>query len=156
MSDNFLYSVEREYPVDIRTLWSAWTKSEALQSWYCGTEFAVVPNSARSDPVIGGWWTVGVDVSEFGFNAYFYGQYQEVVENEKLIHTLYYTQDEKEFLARDLSAEHHLIEIDFAQRDGSSWVRFSQFGTLPDGEAQQAQAGMESYFDNLGKFLAAG
>jgi len=94
-----------------------------------------------------------VDVSQFGFNAYFYGQYQEVNENQKLTHTLYYTQDEEEFLARNLSADHHLIEIDFAEHEGKSWVRFSQYGTLPDGEAQQAQAGMESYFDNLGIYL---
>lgn len=152
-NSNFLYSVEREYPVSMSTLWNAWTDSSALQSWYCGTEFAVVPNSAYSDPVVHGWWTVGVDVSKFGFNAYFYGKYQKVIEHEKLIHTLFYTQEEHEFLARDLTAEHHLIEIDFETRQGSSWVRFSQYGTLPDGEAQQAQAGMESYFDNLGIFL---
>ena len=152
-NSNFLYCVEREYPVSISTLWNAWTDSGALQSWYCGTEFSVVPNSAHSDPVVDGWWTVGVDVSQFGFNAYFYGKYQEVNENQKLTHTLYYTQDEEEFLARDLSADHHLIEIDFAEREGKSWVRFSQYGTLPDGEAQQAQAGMEGYFDNLGIYF---
>jgi hypothetical protein len=33
------------------------------------------------------------------------------------------------------------------------WVRFSQFGELPEGDAEQAQAGMESYFDSLGIFL---
>lgn len=155
MAHKFLYSVDREYPVDIETLWSAWTNSAALQSWYCGTEFAVVPDSAHSHAVVGGWWTVAVDVSQFGFNAYFYGKYKEAIENQRLSHTLYYTQDIKEFLARDLTAEHHLIEIDFAEREGSSWVRFTQFGILPEGEAQQAQAGMESYFDSLGKFLAA-
>ncbi len=29
----------------------------------------------------------------------------------------------------------------------------SQFGELPEGQAEQAQAGMESYFDNLELFL---
>lgn len=151
---NFLYCVEREYPVSISTLWNAWTDSEALQSWYCGTEFTVVANSAYSDPVVDGWWTVGVDVAKFGFNAYFYGKYQDVIHHKRLTHTLYYTQVKSKFLARDLTAEHHLIEIEFEARHGSSWVKFSQFGTLPDGEAQQAQVGMESYFDNLSKFLA--
>jgi hypothetical protein len=52
-----------------------------------------------------------------------------------------------------MSTENHLIVIDFDNRGDSSWVRFSQFGEMPDGQAEQAQAGMESYFDSLGNFL---
>jgi hypothetical protein len=33
-------------------------------------------------------------------------------------------------------------------------VKFSQFGDLPESEAIQAQAGMESYFDSLGDYLS--
>jgi hypothetical protein len=49
-----------------------------------------------SDAVVGGWWTVAVDVT---------------------------------------------------------WVRFSQFGELPEGQVEQTQQGMESYFDSLGEYL---
>jgi hypothetical protein len=52
-----------------------------------------------------------------------------------------------------MTTESHLIVIDFDNRGDSSWVRFSQFGELPEGDAEQAQAGMESYFDSLGIFL---
>jgi hypothetical protein len=52
-----------------------------------------------------------------------------------------------------MSTPSHLIVIDFDDRGSSSWARFSQFGEMPEGQAEQAQAGMESYFDSLGNFL---
>jgi uncharacterized protein YndB with AHSA1/START domain len=89
---NKLYSVEREYPVAVTALWDAWMDADALQSWYSPTDLKVLPGSVVSEPVLGGWWTVAVDVS--------------------------------------------------------------QFGELPADQAEGAKAGMESYFDNLGAFLA--
>jgi uncharacterized protein YndB with AHSA1/START domain len=102
---------------------------------------------------VGGLWTVAIDVPQFNFVAYFYGQYLAIETNRQLKHTLHYTQSAEEFALRDMSTENHLIVIDFDNRGDSSWVRFSQFGEMPDGQAEQAQAGMESYFDSLGNFL---
>ena len=149
-----LYSVEREYPVTVSTLWDAWMNAEALQIWYSPTDLSVVPNSVVSEPAIGGWWTVGVDVSQYGFNAYFWGTYSEIEVNKRIVHSLNYSQDESEFAARELSSLAHSIEIDFEDRGANSWVRFSQFGELPEGQAEQAKAGMESYFDNLALYLS--
>ena len=98
---------------------------------------------------------MAIDVPQFNFVAYFYGQYQAIETNRQLKHTLHYTQSADEFALRDMSTENHLIVIDFDDRGDSSWVRFSQFGEMPDGQAEQAQAGMESYFDSLGAFLKA-
>ena len=152
-----LYAVERSYPVDINTLWSAWTDAIKLEQWYCPTNLKVVPGTVVSDCRDGGWWTIAVDASEFGFTAYFYGTYSEVIENKKLVHTLNYTQSEEIFLARTAEPSPHVIEIDFASLAQGSWVRFSQHGDLASfGEEQalQAKEGMESYFDNLGLYLA--
>ncbi len=149
-----LYSVEREYPVAISQLWSAWMDVAALEKWYSPTDLSVVPGSVVSEPFDGGWWTVGVDVSQHGFNAYFWGKYSELAVNKKIVHTLHYSQDVAEFAARDLNTEAHRIEIDFEERGENSWVRFTQYGQLPEGQAEQAKAGMESYFDNLGLFLS--
>lgn len=153
MTRPFLYSVEREYPVDINILWAAWADPHALEKWYSPTMLSVVPGSVTSEPRVGGAWSVGVDVSQMGFNAYFYGLYTAVVEGQLLEHTMCYTQDADEFALRDLDVPSHLIRIEFEERGSSSWVRFSQFGELPEGQAEQAQAGMESYFDNLGAYL---
>lgn len=52
-----------------------------------------------------------------------------------------------------INPDAHTIEIDFKDRGASSWVRFTQIGELPADQAEGAKAGMESYFDNLAKFL---
>ena len=144
-----LYSVEREYHVPIDVLWNAWVDADALQQWYSPVGMPVVAGSVVSDAREGGWWTVAVDASAHGWIAYFYGTYTEVIANERLVHTMSYTQDATEFAARDLTAPHHIVEVDFDARGESSWVRFAQFGEMPEGQAEMAKAGMESYFDSL-------
>ena len=152
-----LYAVERSYPVSLEQLWSAWTEAVELEKWYSPTDLSVVPGTVVSECHEGGWWTVAVDASTFGFIAYFYGNYSLVAEKTKLVHTLNYTQSHEIFMARTAEPESHVIEIDFKQLAQGSWVRFSQHGDLEafgEDQAMQAKAGMESYFDNLGLYLA--
>ena len=107
----------------------------------------------RSDAVEGGIWTVAIDVAEHNFVAYFYGRYTQVIENLRLEHTMAYTESAEEFAARDESAPHHRVVIEFEARAFRSWVKFSQYGELAEDQAIQAQAGMESYFDSLAAYL---
>jgi uncharacterized protein YndB with AHSA1/START domain len=150
----FLYAVERGYPVTVQQLWNAWVCPTALEDWYHPTDLTVLPGSVTSDPSVGGWWTVAVDVPEYGVNAYFFGRYTAVEQHRQLIHTLHYTQDEQEFVARDESTPHHLIHIDFEERESVSWVRFTQFGEMPAEQIPQTKDGMESYFDSLDEYLS--
>jgi uncharacterized protein YndB with AHSA1/START domain len=154
----FLYAVEREYPVTIEQLWNAWVDADALEDWYHPTDLSVVPGSTTSDPTVGGWWTVSVAVPAYGFNAYFFGRYTAVEPHHQLIHTMHYTQDEQEFAARDETTPHHLVQVDFEERDSdsspTSWVRFTQFGEMPAEQIPQTKAGMESYFDSLDEYLS--
>lgn len=154
MEHNELYFVEREFDVSIDTLWSAWTSVASLEQWYSPTDLSVVPGSVVSENQVGGRWAVGVDVSAHGFNAYFWGRYSEVLPNKKLVHTLCYSQDEKEFLERDDNAPAHTIVVDFEERDGRSWCKFTQFGEMPAEQVEMTRQGTTSYFDNLEKFLS--
>lgn len=150
-----LYFVEREYPVSLATLWNAWVKADQLQQWYSPQVLEVVPDSATSEAFVGGTWAIAIDVSVNGFNAYFWGKYTEVKFQEKLVHTMFYSQDELEFNLRGDDQLHHVVEIDFEARGNKSWVRFSQFGSMDAEEAEAAKDGMESYFNNLGKYLSS-
>ncbi len=149
-----LYFVEREYSVPLSTLWNAWIEADQLQRWYSPEVLDTVPNSATSDAVVGGDWAIAIDVFVNGFNAYFWGKYTEVKFQEKLVHTMNYSQDELEFNLRGEDQAHHVIEIDFAARGENSWVRFTQFGSMDPEQAEATKDGMESYFNNLQKYLS--
>ncbi len=154
MADLELYFVDREYAVSIDVLWSAWTNAAELEQWYSPTELSVVPGSALSENFVGGRWAIAVDVTAHGFNAYFWGRYSEIVPNKKLVHTLCYSQDEAEFMARDDNAPAHTIVIDFEDRDENSWCKFTQFGEMPAEQAEMSRQGMLSYFENLEKYFS--
>ncbi len=154
MSQPFLYSVERVFDSPVEKVWEAWVDAASLEAWYHPTVLAVVPGSVVSQAHVGGVWAVAVDVPEHGVVACFYGRYTDVAEGARLEHTMHYTQSLPEFAARDESTPSHRIVVDFGERAGGTWVRFAQFGELPEGQAQQARAGMESYFDSLEAFLA--
>ena len=150
----FLYAVEREYPVSIETLWDAWTNADSLQTWYHPVDLSCVPGSVENDSEVGGIWSVSVDVPEHSFVAYFYGWYSEVKKHELMIHTMSYTQSKSDWEDRDRSAPHHEVVLDFEDRGENSWVKFSQFGEMPAEQIELTRAGMESYFDSLSSFLS--
>lgn len=144
-----LYFVERNLQFPVERLWQAWTEPAELEKWYCPVFLNVVPGSATSDAVVGGTWAIAVDVSENGFNAYFWGKYSLVETNLKLVHDLNYSQDELEFALREPRDDAHRIEIDFTPTEDGTTVRFSQFGEMDPDQAEASREGMESYFDNL-------
>jgi uncharacterized protein YndB with AHSA1/START domain len=148
-----LYFVERKFQFPVERLWQAWTDSAQLEKWYSPVFLQVIPGSATSDALVGGTWAIAVDVSENGFNAYFWGKYSKVELNRQLVHDLNYSQDELEFALREPRADAHRIEIDFTPIEGGTMVRFSQFGEMEQEQADASKEGMESYFDNLETFL---
>ena len=149
-----LYFVERTFKYPVERLWSAWTQSHELEKWYSPVFLKVIPGSATSEAEVGGRWAIAVDVSENGFNAYFWGKYSQVKLNQQLVHDLNYSQDELEFAVREPGPDAHRIEIDFTATSSGTIVRFSQFGQMPEEQAEASREGMESYFDNLEIYLS--
>jgi uncharacterized protein YndB with AHSA1/START domain len=153
MTQPFLYSVEREFSFPVSDLWSAWTDVKNLENWYHGTSHDSVKGATVSEFYVGGIWAVGIDVVSHNFAVYFYGTYQMIELHSRIEHSMHYTESKEEFAIKDMTTPSHDIVIDFEERGNSTWVKFSQFGELPEGQAQQAQAGMESYFDSLSNYL---
>ena len=153
MTRQFLYSVEREFPVSIERLWEAWTDASELEAWYHPSDLSSTKGATVSNLDIGGLWSCGVDVPEHSFTAYFFGQYTKIVPMELIEHTMHYTTSAEEFEKKDFSTESHLIRIEFEIRGSKSWSKFSQFGELPEGQAEMAQAGMNSYLESLSQHL---
>lgn len=155
MKHEFLYSVEREYSVGVERLWQAWTNAAELEAWYHPTVLDTVPGSVSSEAIDGGLWSTAIDVPDYGFVAYFYGWYSNVQPLVGLEHTMCYTQSAEEFAAKDPNAPHHKVKVEFEDRGPEkSWVKFSQFGEMPEEQIQATTDGMSSYFDSLGEFLA--
>ena len=153
MQHNFLYSVEREYTQPMSRIWEAWTDAAQLEAWYHPTVLKNVVGSSVSEPVVSGNWAIAVDVPEHNMQSCFWGQYTAVEEGKLLEHTMFYTQDPAEFAAKNLSGEFAKIVVDFEERPTGSWVRFTQYGELPEEHIPLAKAGMESYFQSLADFL---
>jgi hypothetical protein len=128
---------------------------KALEVWYSPVQLEIAKDTVSNEAVVGGVWTVGVDVPEYNFVAYFFGVYTQVKHQELLEHTMNYTQSLDEFKKRVSSPDEHLIQLQFKEVDGVSWVSFTQFGEMPEDQIELTRAGTSSYFDNLGKFLAA-
>lgn len=154
MNQPFLYSVERDFPATVERLWKAWTDASELEAWYHPTELHSVKDATASILTIGGLWSCGVDVPAHNFSAYFYGRYTNIIQNELLEHTMHYTKSAKEFAVKDFTTPSHHIVIEFQERGAKGWVKFSQYGELPEGEEKQAQAGMKSYLESLAQFLS--
>ena len=128
MTQQFLYSVEREYPVSIDRLWKAWTAASELEAWYFPTDLSSTQGATTSEVKIGGLWACGVEVPEHNFTAYFFGKYPKIVFNQLLEHTLHYTTTAEEFPANDFSTASYLIRNEFQYRGASPWSKFSKFG----------------------------
>lgn len=137
----------------MESVWDAWTNSESLEKWYHPTVLSIVPGTVTSDARPGGTWTVAVDVPMNDFVAYFFGKYVNVEKHKKIEHTMSYTQSADEFAARDENAPFHKVTIEFEPRANGTWVKFSQFGDLPEEQIEATTDGMNSYFDSLEYFL---
>ena len=153
MTDRELYFVEREFVAPVERMWRAWTTASQLEEWYHPTVLTVVPGSVVSEAEVGGRWAVAVDVPMNDTVAYFWGRYADVVEHRRLEHTLSYSQDEIEFIARDDDAPAHRVVVDFTPTELGTLVRFTQFGEMPDEQIEATRMGMTSYFDSLEAFL---
>ena len=154
MKHDFLYSVEREVAYSIDTLWHAFTDTDALQAWYHPTELKSTDGATISEAHVNGKWQVAIEVPMDGSVHCFYGRYTAVEPKKYLDHTMHYTVNLDDFKARDESTPFHIVKIEFEDRGDKSYVRWSQFGEMPEAQIEMTRAGMNNYLDSLEQFLA--
>ena len=155
MKHDFLYAVEREVEVSLQTLWQAFTNTDALQAWYHPTMLNSVAGATISEAQVDGRWQVAIEVPMDGSVHCFYGRYTHVEPMKYLEHTMHYTVIIDEFKARDESTEFHIVKIEFEDRGDKSFVRWTQYGELPEDQIDMTRAGMSNYLDSLEQYLAS-
>ena len=154
MKHEFLYSVDREVAVSIDTLWHAFTDTDALQAWYHPTMLNALAGATLSEPRVDGKWQCAIEVPMDGSVHCFYGRYTAVEPKKYLEHTMHYTVNLDDFKARDESTPFHIVKIEFEDRGHKSFVRWAQYGEMPEAQIEMTRQGMSNYLDSLELFLA--
>jgi uncharacterized protein YndB with AHSA1/START domain len=76
--------ITREFDAPRPLVWRAWTTPELVKRWWSGRRGEMT--LAEIDLRVGGRWRY-VMIANEGFEVAFHGEYREIVENERLVHT---------------------------------------------------------------------
>jgi uncharacterized protein YndB with AHSA1/START domain len=76
--------ITREFDAPRHLVWRAWTTPELVKRWWSGRQGEMT--LAEIDLRVGGRWRYVMTTNDGGEIA-FSGEYQEIVENERLVHT---------------------------------------------------------------------
>ncbi len=145
--------VRRDMAAPPSAVWHAFTSADALAAWYHPVGFSTPRESVTSDARVGGRWSASVVVPMDGSAHHFFGRYRVVEQPSVLEYSMYYAAGDDLASATESGPSHTVIVVIEALGAGSR-VTLLEYGLLPAGEAVNAQAGMESYFDSLAEFLS--
>jgi uncharacterized protein YndB with AHSA1/START domain len=76
--------ITREFDAPKHLVYKAWTTPELVSRWWSGKRGQM--KVAEIDLRVGGQWRYAMD-AQGGFEVAFHGEYQEIVENERLVYT---------------------------------------------------------------------
>ena len=141
--------ITREFDAPRERVWKAWTDPEMVRRWW-GPETFTAP-SIKIDLRVGGMYIFamqgppGSQLEKPGYNA---GVFKEIVPNEKLVYTMYFSDEN----GNTLPPEAYGLEGDFPSEEivtvlfeelGKGRTRLSVIYPMPEDEAQY-QAMLES------------
>jgi uncharacterized protein YndB with AHSA1/START domain len=78
----------REFDAPPELVWKAWTTPELVSRWWPGKRGTM--KTCEIDLQVGGKWRYVMEAGEGGFEVAFHGEYQEIVEGERLVNTEVY------------------------------------------------------------------
>jgi uncharacterized protein YndB with AHSA1/START domain len=137
--------IERTYQAPAERVFDAWTSEEVIRRWW-QAERGWETSAAEIDLRVGGVVRVVMrdpdkDVEHGGG-----GRYTEIDPPARLAFTWIWDGDTRRTL----------IEIDFAETDGATTVRFTQSGLWDEAAVRAHEGGWSRILDSLGRMLAPG
>jgi uncharacterized protein YndB with AHSA1/START domain len=134
----------REFDAPRERVWREWTEPEAFADWFGGPEGVVPLDSVTMDVRVGGAWRLTMIYE--GREMHWKGEYQELVEPERLVLTMSDQPGDDVF---------ELITVELRELDdGRTEMRVSQRGHLTPEMYERAGAGWTGFFDRIAERLA--
>jgi uncharacterized protein YndB with AHSA1/START domain len=138
-------TITRIFDAPREEVWKEWTEPERFADWYGGHEGEVPVDTVSMDVREGGGWRATMLYG--GREIQWKGEYQEVVEPERLVFTV---TDRPESDARELVT---VVLNDLG--DGRTEMLFEQRGHMAAEQYKRAGEGWSGFFDRMARRLAS-
>jgi len=137
-------TINRVFDAPREQVWKEWTEPERFADWYGGGEAEVPVSSVTMDVREGGAWRATMFYG--GREIQWKGEYQEVVEPERLVFTV---SDQPGDDAYEL-----VIVVLTDLGDGRTEMLFQQRGHMTPAQYERAGQGWSGFFDRMAEHLA--
>ena len=141
-------AITRVFDAPPERVWREWTSPEAFADWFGGPQSEVPLSSVQIDVRPGGAWRATMFSGSDRREIRWVGEYQEVVEPERLVFTV---SDRPEEDVYELVT---VVLIDLG--DGRTEMRFEQRGHMRPDQYERAGQGWGTFFDRIAERLAGG
>ncbi len=145
--------IKRDFDASAPLVWRAYTEPEIFTRWCSGPPWSmpVCEMDVRPDGKYRWTWRNNENNAEFGF----FGEFREIVEHRKIVHTQVFDRGNTEF---EMGQEGTLITVTFAENQGvTSVVTLIEYSSKEDRDAALSTGmtdGMEMNYKQLQEFLA--
>jgi uncharacterized protein YndB with AHSA1/START domain len=140
-------TITRVFDAPRDRVWKEWTEPEAFADWFGGPESEVPLTTVSMDVRPGGSWRATMFASPGRREIRWKGEYQEVVEPERLVFTV---SDQPGDEAYELVT---VVLTDLG--DGRTEMLFQQRGRMSAEQYERAGQGWSSFFDRIAERLAS-
>jgi len=138
-------TISRVFDAPRELVWQEWTEPERFADWFGGSESDVPLSSVSMDVRPGGSWRLTMFAAPGRRQIHWKGEYQEVVEPERLVFTL---SDQPGDDAYELVT---VVLTDLG--DGRTEMLFQQRGRMSAEQYERAGQGWSSFFDRVAERL---
>jgi uncharacterized protein YndB with AHSA1/START domain len=140
-------TIRRVFEAPRERVWKEWTEPESFADWFGGVESEIPLATVSMDVRPGGAWRLTMFAEPGRREIHWNGEYQEVVEPERLVFTI--RDDQPEMDAYEL-----VIVVLTDLGDGRTQMLFQQRGHLSAEQYERAGSGWSSFFDRIEQRLA--